>query len=78
MENLNISNPNSPITIYIQHPIPIPAPDENKVALRPMMLTTKAGFFFFLFRQFCGLLTAYLFVGAKEDEETQEETRIAG
>jgi U4/U6 small nuclear ribonucleoprotein PRP3 len=47
MENLNISNPNSPITIYIQHPIPIPAPDENKVALRPMMLTTKAGFFFF-------------------------------
>ncbi|KIM42390.1 hypothetical protein M413DRAFT_133082 [Hebeloma cylindrosporum] len=41
MEGLNINNHDSPITIYIQHPIPIPAPDENKVALKPMMLTKK-------------------------------------
>ncbi|KAF7350512.1 U4 u6 small nuclear ribonucleoprotein [Mycena venus] len=41
--NLNIRTPDSPITIYIQHPIPIPAPgDKNKVALKPMMLTKKA------------------------------------
>ncbi|KAJ7151040.1 pre-mRNA processing factor 3-domain-containing protein [Mycena filopes] len=40
--NLNIRTSDSPITIYIQHPIPIPAPgDKNKVALKPMMLTKK-------------------------------------
>lgn len=39
---LNITNSNSPITIYIQHPIPIPAPGaKNSVALKPLMLTTK-------------------------------------
>ncbi|KAF7289985.1 U4 u6 small nuclear ribonucleoprotein [Mycena indigotica] len=38
----NIRSVDSPITIYVQHPIPIPAPgDKNKVALKPMMLTTK-------------------------------------
>nr|GAT54783.1 u4 u6 small nuclear ribonucleoprotein [Mycena chlorophos] len=32
----------SPITIYIQHPIKIPAPgDKNKADLKPMMLTSK-------------------------------------
>ncbi|KAF9264257.1 PRP3-domain-containing protein [Marasmius fiardii PR-910] len=42
MENLNIKTQDSPITIYIQHPIPIPAPgDKNKVALKPIMLTKK-------------------------------------
>ncbi|KAF8799743.1 small nuclear ribonucleoprotein hPrp3 [Phlegmacium glaucopus] len=42
LENLNIKTPDSPITIYIQHPIPIPAPSEkNQVALKPMMLTKK-------------------------------------
>ncbi|KAJ7484676.1 pre-mRNA processing factor 3-domain-containing protein [Mycena latifolia] len=40
--NLNIRTSDSPITIYIQHPIPIPAPgDKNKVELKPMMLTKK-------------------------------------
>ncbi|KAF7349221.1 U4 u6 small nuclear ribonucleoprotein [Mycena sanguinolenta] len=40
--NLNIRTSDSPITIYIQHPIPIPAPgDKNKIALKPMMLTKK-------------------------------------
>ena len=40
--SLNIRNDDSPITIYIQHPIPIPAPGEkNKVALKPLMLTKK-------------------------------------
>jgi U4/U6 small nuclear ribonucleoprotein PRP3 len=39
---LNIKTPDSPITIYIQHPIPIPAPgDKDKVALKPLKLTTK-------------------------------------
>ena len=42
MENLNIRNNGSPITIYIQHPIPIPAPgDKNKTALKPLKLTKK-------------------------------------
>ncbi|KAF7323822.1 U4 u6 small nuclear ribonucleoprotein [Mycena kentingensis (nom. inval.)] len=32
----------SPITHYIQHPIPIPAPgDKNKASLKPLMLTKK-------------------------------------
>jgi U4/U6 small nuclear ribonucleoprotein PRP3 len=40
---LNIRTDNSPVTLYIQHPIPIPAPmDENKVGLKPLMLTKKA------------------------------------
>ncbi|EAU81408.2 small nuclear ribonucleoprotein hPrp3 [Coprinopsis cinerea okayama7 len=42
MEKLNIRTQDSPITLYIQHPIPIPAPgDKNTVALKPLMLTTK-------------------------------------
>ncbi|KAF8345439.1 pre-mRNA processing factor 3-domain-containing protein [Amanita rubescens] len=41
-EYLNLDGPSSPITIYVQHPIPIPAPgDKNKAALKPMKLTTK-------------------------------------
>jgi U4/U6 small nuclear ribonucleoprotein PRP3 len=40
--HLNIYTANSPITIYIQHPIPIPAPGEkNKPVLKPLMLTKK-------------------------------------
>ncbi|KAF8908624.1 pre-mRNA processing factor 3-domain-containing protein [Gymnopilus junonius] len=39
---VTIRNPESPITMYIQHPIPIPAPGEkDKVELKPMMLTKK-------------------------------------
>ena len=42
IDKLNIRNNDSPITIYIQHPIPIPAPgDKNKVALKPLKLTKK-------------------------------------
>ncbi|KAG5723246.1 hypothetical protein E4T56_gene347 [Termitomyces sp. T112] len=42
MDNLNISTPDSPITIYIQHPIPIPAPGaKNQIELKPLMLTKK-------------------------------------
>ncbi|KAF9564547.1 PRP3-domain-containing protein [Agrocybe pediades] len=42
LDKLNIRTPNSPVTIYIQHPIPIPAPGEkNKVELKPLMLTKK-------------------------------------
>ncbi|KAF8726543.1 hypothetical protein AX14_007747 [Amanita brunnescens Koide BX004] len=40
-EYLNLDGQDSPITIYIQHPIPIPGPGENKAALKPMKLTTK-------------------------------------
>ncbi|KAG6876623.1 hypothetical protein C0992_012223 [Termitomyces sp. T32_za158] len=39
---LNILTPDSPITIYIQHPIPIPAPGtKNQIELKPLMLTKK-------------------------------------
>ncbi|KAG6914721.1 hypothetical protein DXG01_015751 [Tephrocybe rancida] len=42
MDKLNIATPDSPITIYIQHPIPIPAPgDKNQAELKPLMLTKK-------------------------------------
>lgn len=42
VDSLNIRTPDSPINIYIQHPIPIPAPgDKNKVELKPLMLTKK-------------------------------------
>ncbi|OJA09072.1 hypothetical protein AZE42_06766 [Rhizopogon vesiculosus] len=35
---LNIRTDDSPVTLYIQHPIPIPAPmDENKVGLKPLI-----------------------------------------
>jgi len=39
---MNIRSDNSPITIYVQHPIPIPAPgDKNTVAMKPLRLTKK-------------------------------------
>ncbi|KAF7979287.1 hypothetical protein HWV62_42990 [Athelia sp. TMB] len=42
MESLHIRTANSPINIYVQHPIPILAPGEkSKVQLKPLMLTTK-------------------------------------
>ncbi|KAI0088438.1 PRP3-domain-containing protein [Irpex rosettiformis] len=42
VENLNVRNNGSPVTIYVQHPIPIPAPgDKNRVALKPLKLTKK-------------------------------------
>ncbi|KAF5389441.1 hypothetical protein D9757_004395 [Collybiopsis confluens] len=42
MQSLKITTPDTPITIYIQHPIKIPAPgDKNKVALKPLKLTKK-------------------------------------
>ncbi|KAI0746543.1 pre-mRNA processing factor 3-domain-containing protein [Daedaleopsis nitida] len=42
---MNIRNETSPITMYIQHPIPIPAPgDKDKVTMKPLKLTKKASF----------------------------------
>ena len=42
MAKLNIRNADSPITLYIQHPIPIPAPGEkNKPTMKPLKLTQK-------------------------------------
>lgn len=42
LENLKIRTTDSPITEYIQHPIPIPAPwDKNAVPLKPLKLTKK-------------------------------------
>ncbi|KAH7882469.1 pre-mRNA processing factor 3-domain-containing protein [Phlebopus sp. FC_14] len=39
---LNIRTSDSPVTLYIQHPIPIPAPgDKNNGGLKPLKLTTK-------------------------------------
>ena len=43
IENMHIRNNTSPISMYIQHPIPIPAPgDKNKATLKPLKLTKKA------------------------------------
>ncbi|KAL4068563.1 pre-mRNA processing factor 3-domain-containing protein [Scleroderma yunnanense] len=42
LDALNIRTENSPVTIYIQHPIPIPAlGDKSKIGLKPLKLTTK-------------------------------------
>ncbi|KAG0697900.1 pre-mRNA processing factor 3-domain-containing protein [Suillus ampliporus] len=42
VSHLNIRTQDSPVTLYVQHPIPIPAPmDENKVGLKPLMLTKR-------------------------------------
>lgn len=42
--SMNIRTDNSPITIYVQHPIPIPAPgDKNQTAMKPLKLTKKVG-----------------------------------
>ena len=41
-ETLKIWSADSPITEYVQHPIPIPAPwDKNAVALKPLKLTKQ-------------------------------------
>ncbi|KAF9226276.1 PRP3-domain-containing protein [Gyrodon lividus] len=41
-EQLNIRTPDSPVTLYIQHPIPIPAHgDKNRATLKPLKLTAK-------------------------------------
>lgn len=40
--HLNIRTQDSPVTLYVQHPIPIPAPmEEHKIGLKPLMLTKK-------------------------------------
>ncbi|CAL1709258.1 unnamed protein product [Somion occarium] len=42
VSQMNIRIPNSPITIYVQHPIPIPAPaDKNNTVVKPLKLTKK-------------------------------------
>ncbi|KAI0353389.1 PRP3-domain-containing protein [Trametes cingulata] len=42
MSKLNIRTADSPITLYIQHPIPIPAPgDKTQATLKPLKLTKK-------------------------------------
>ena len=42
MAALNIRTADSPITLYVQHPIKIPAPgDKDKIELKPLMLTKK-------------------------------------
>ncbi|KAI0674119.1 pre-mRNA processing factor 3-domain-containing protein [Trametes maxima] len=43
ISRLNIRSVDSPITLYIQHPIPIPAPgDKTQATLKPLKLTKKA------------------------------------
>jgi hypothetical protein len=74
-EQLSIRTSDSPITIYIQHPIPIPAPGEkNKIVLKPMMLTKKVRSAQPLFRP---ILIDIPFTGTKEDEEIEEERGLA-
>ena len=42
MSALHIRSQDSPITLYVQHPIPIPAPgDKSASQLKPLMLTKK-------------------------------------
>ncbi|KAH8083302.1 pre-mRNA processing factor 3-domain-containing protein [Cristinia sonorae] len=42
ISEMNIRKPKSPVDIYIQHPIPIPAPGEkNKIEMKPLKLTKK-------------------------------------
>ncbi|EIW86284.1 PRP3-domain-containing protein [Coniophora puteana RWD-64-598 SS2] len=42
MAALNIRRDDSPITLYVQHPIPIPAPaDKSQLALKPLKLTKQ-------------------------------------
>ncbi len=45
---LKIRTKSSPITIYVQHPIPIPAPgDKSKLPPKPLMLTKKVRAYLF-------------------------------
>ncbi|CAE6468940.1 unnamed protein product [Rhizoctonia solani] len=42
LANTNIRSQDSPITMYVQHPIPVPAPwEKNEAALKPLKLTSK-------------------------------------
>ncbi|KAG8762244.1 hypothetical protein FRC11_010337 [Ceratobasidium sp. 423] len=42
LANTNIRSHDSPITMYVQHPIPVPAPwEKNQAALKPLKLTSK-------------------------------------
>ena len=42
MDKLKIRTEDSPISEYVQHPIPIPAPwDKNAVPLKPLKLTKE-------------------------------------
>jgi hypothetical protein len=73
----------SPITIYVQHPIPIPAPGERGVGLKPLMLTSKVGFFVLRLRLGCfgseqNGWTLTMLTGTKEDEKVEEEGEVAG
>ena len=73
-ENLNIRTQDSPVTLYIQHPIPIPGSgDKNKVGLKPLKLTNKACHDIQIsYSSFLILCT-----GAKEDEEATPAGRTA-
>ncbi|CAE6452992.1 unnamed protein product [Rhizoctonia solani] len=42
LANTNIRSQDSPITMYVQHPIPVPAPwEKNQTELKPLKLTSK-------------------------------------
>lgn len=72
LEYLSIRTQDSPVTLYIQHPIPIPTPgDKSKIGLKPLKLTTKARHFIYL--SYSPLLTSS--TGAKEDEEATSAGR---
>lgn len=75
LSGLNIRTENSPVTIYIQHPIPIPAPGEkSKVGLKPLKLTTKVCFDSVQDE----LAYHWLSIGTKEDEEATPSSRTTG
>jgi hypothetical protein len=84
--NLKINTDDSLITLYVQHPIPIPAPWENRgESARPLMLTKKVsgvgmlgglsfGFCADFFWLLCSSSPPHA-TGAKEDEETKTSGR---
>lgn len=42
LANTHIRSHDSPITLYVQHPIPVPAPwEKNEAPLKPLKLTSK-------------------------------------
>lgn len=71
ISEMNIRKSKSPVDIYIQHPIPIPAPgDKNKIEMKPLKLTKKVSWILLGYSELP--LMTFIVTGAKEDEETAE------
>lgn len=77
LQKMHIRDDTSPISIYIQHPIPIPAPgDKNKATLKPLKLTKKASAP--TLHASTMITDGVASVGAKENAEATAAGRAAG